>query len=86
VTPFMGYDAGSRVPPTASKPKRNTSGPRSSGKLQRIIDEAVRGAIRASLQEHQGNVTVSAGDLGVTPAALWRRMKRLRIGLTKYRR
>jgi DNA-binding NtrC family response regulator len=65
---------------TKRKPKPGTAGPRSAGRLQRAIDDAVRREITAALEETAGNITHAARVLGVSRIALRARMNALGLG------
>ena len=67
------------------KPKPGTSGPRSTGRLQRAIDEVVTREIVAALKEKRGNVVHAARALGISQPSLYGRMAALGIDPTKYR-
>ncbi|MFO7155982.1 MAG: sigma-54 dependent transcriptional regulator [Pseudomonadota bacterium] len=64
--------AASRVP----RPVEPDEGPR---RLADVVDDAERGAIRAALERHRGDVTAAARELGISPTTLWRKRKRLEI-------
>jgi len=67
------------------KAKPGSAGPRSTGRLQRAIDEVVRREIEAALRENGGNVAASARALGVTEMALRKRLRSLGIDPNSYR-
>lgn len=71
--------------PTKTGPARKpgTAGPRSAGRLQRAIDEAVRREIERALRETDGAVVASARVLGISKVALWKRMRALGIRAPK---
>ena len=59
--------------------KRPRGGPRTYGRLQRALDDAARGEIKAVLKETGGQVVAAATSLGVSKVALWKRMRALGI-------
>lgn len=67
------------------KPKPGSAGPRSTGRLQRAIDEVVKREIGAALRETGGNVAASARALGITEMAMRKRLRSLRIDPGRYR-
>ena len=62
------------------------AGPRSAGRLQRAIDDAVRREILAALKETAGNVAAAARALGLTEKGLRKRLSSMRIDPNRYRR
>jgi len=66
-----------RTPPR--KPKPGSAGPRSTGRLQRAIDDVVRREIAAALREADGQVVEAARLLGITRISLWARMRSLGV-------
>ncbi len=69
-----------------SKGGRGKAGPRSTGRLQRAIDETVRREITAALTETGGNVVRAASLLGISQPSIYSRMAALAIDPDRYRR
>ncbi len=63
----------------SSRTKPGTAGPRSSGRLQKAIDDAIRREIKAALRETDGQPVAAAKILGISYVALWARMRDLGI-------
>jgi DNA-binding NtrC family response regulator len=80
----MTPEIGAKSPRRHAKP--GTTGPRSTGRLQRAIDEAVRREIAAALRETGGNVVRAAQALGISQPGLYKRLTALGIDPAKYRR
>jgi DNA-binding NtrC family response regulator len=68
------------------KPKGGTAGPRTYGRLQRVIDRAVKTEIEVALREAEGNMAATARALGVSYQGLWSRMRSLGINPERFRR
>ena len=66
-------------------PRPGTAGPRSTGRLQRAIDDVVKREIVAALSETRGNVVRAARVLGISQPGLYKRLVALGIDPTKYR-
>lgn len=77
---------GSRKPTQTSNSAPGTAGPRSTGRLQRAIDEAARREIVAALKETKGNVAAAGRALGVTEMGIRKRLRSMRIDPGDYRR
>jgi transcriptional regulator of acetoin/glycerol metabolism len=71
--------------PRASSPAKRRGGPRTSGRLQQVIDRAVTAEIEKTLRAEQGNVSRSAAALGVSETALWKRIRALGISPDRHR-
>ena len=83
---IVGVATMKRTPSTHQpKPKPGAAGPRSTGRLQRAIDEVVKREIEAALRESGGNVAASARALGITEMAIRKRLRSLRIDPDTYR-
>ena len=54
-------------------------GPRTYGRLQKVLDDAARKEIQAALREAGGSVPAAAVLLGLSRGGLWKRMKALGI-------
>lgn len=70
------FDLPSSAPSRVPRPVEPDEGPR---RLADVVDDAERGAIRAALERHRGDVTAAARELGISPTTLWRKRKRLEI-------
>jgi transcriptional regulator of acetoin/glycerol metabolism len=71
--------------PATPRPKKPKGGPRTYGRLQRVLDEAARKEILAVLQETNGNVTEAAVALGISRRGLWKRIAALGIDAEAHR-
>jgi transcriptional regulator of acetoin/glycerol metabolism len=71
---------------TRPKPAPGRSGPRSTGRLQKVIDDAVRKEIAAALDETGGNVSRAAVALGISRDSLIKRLRGLGIDAATHRR
>ena len=69
---------------TISKPGK-PAGPRSSGRLQRALDDTARREITAALKEADGNVSKAARALGVHRVSLLKRMRSLELSPEAFR-
>jgi transcriptional regulator with GAF, ATPase, and Fis domain len=74
-----------RTKSVRGNPRLGTSGPRSTGRLQRAIDATVRKEIQAALRETTGNVAAAARLLGVTEMAIRKRLRSLQIDPNRFR-
>lgn len=72
--------------PARRKAKPGTAGPRSGGRLQRVIDAAATREIEAALRDSGGNVVQAAAALGISQPGLYKRMNTLVIDPSKFRR
>jgi DNA-binding NtrC family response regulator len=66
--------------------KAGRAGPRSTGRLQRAIDEAARREIVAALKETGGNVAAASRALGVTEMGLRKRLRSMTVDPGRFRR
>jgi len=69
----------------ATPPTKRRGGPRTAGRLQQVIDQAVTTEIERTLRVQQGNVSRSAVALGVSETALWKRIRALGISPDRHR-
>jgi DNA-binding NtrC family response regulator len=66
--------------------QKGAAGPRSGGRLQRAIDQAVRREVGEALRETTGNVAAAARTLGVTEMGLRKRLRSLGMDPGRYRK
>lgn len=69
----------------AKAPKPGAAGPRSTGRLQRAIDEAAHREISMALKEAAGNMAEAARHLGISYKGLWKRLRSLGIDPARFR-
>jgi len=67
-------------------PPPGSAGPRSTGRLQLVLDATATREIEKALRETEGNIAAAARALGVSYKGLWKRLGSLGIDPNRFRK